>query len=336
MSEYWVSTPKYWCKHCSTFVVDTPLSKKNHDATGKHQGALKRFLRDLHRSNERSQHATENAKREVARLNALVSGTGSSSSTSSTAPAPSVGKPEAKAGERWGAATRPLTAAEQKAQLAELAALGVAMPEAFRGDLALPGEWTTVAVEQVKHKSEKEKVREELAELVQKEKEEGERKRRWEEMDADEKALKGFRIETRTYPAEARGGDDDGVVPPKMKFEFKKKVKREEPEEEKKEEALVKTEDGEVAQVKVADTEANVKTEADAAAPTTSDTTPPSTSAPAIKQEDLPSPTLDAPAMGAEDAAAIKTEDSEDAAPPPAVDAGVVFKKRKAKPMRKK
>ena len=49
MSEYWKSTPKYWCKHCGIYVRDTKLERTNHEATGKHQGALKRFLRDLHR-----------------------------------------------------------------------------------------------------------------------------------------------------------------------------------------------------------------------------------------------------------------------------------------------
>src|SRR5690554_6331301 len=128
MSEYWVSTPKIWCKHCSTFVVDSPLGKKNHDATAKHQLALKRFLRDLHRSNERDTAAAATAKREVARLNALVDGSPSSSTSyTAAAAAPSVAKPELKKGERWGATEGVVSAEVRQRQMRELAALGVAL-----------------------------------------------------------------------------------------------------------------------------------------------------------------------------------------------------------------
>ena len=82
MSEYWKSTPKYWCKHCSTFVRDTKLERANHDATAKHQNAVNRALRDLHRNHEREERDKERAKREVDRLNGVVSGAGSGSQAS--------------------------------------------------------------------------------------------------------------------------------------------------------------------------------------------------------------------------------------------------------------
>ena len=62
MSEYWKSTPKYWCKHCSVYVRDTKLERTNHEATGRHQGAIKRSLRDLHRNAEQQERETEPGK----------------------------------------------------------------------------------------------------------------------------------------------------------------------------------------------------------------------------------------------------------------------------------
>ncbi|ROT43751.1 hypothetical protein SODALDRAFT_355974 [Sodiomyces alkalinus F11] len=133
MSEYWKSTPRYWCKHCSVFVRDTKLERANHEATGKHQGALKRFMRDLHRNHEREERDKERAKREIERLNGVVSGTGSGSGSSSS-------RQNATAS---GSSSRPTpTAAELARQREELAQLGVAMPSVFRGEMAMPGEWT--------------------------------------------------------------------------------------------------------------------------------------------------------------------------------------------------
>ena len=153
MSEYWKSTvcfllrfycfwgpqlrisqPKYWCKHCKSFVRDTKLERANHDATPKHQGNLKRFLRDLHRGHEKGEKDKERAKAEVARLNGMttVGGSGSTASSSSSGfgrgPNPSLPKPQA-------------TPAQRKQQLAQLAEMGVAIPDEFRPDMAMAGEW---------------------------------------------------------------------------------------------------------------------------------------------------------------------------------------------------
>ncbi|KAH0489657.1 hypothetical protein TgHK011_010075 [Trichoderma gracile] len=123
MSEYWKSTPKYWCKHCSVYVRDTKLERANHEATAKHQGALKRSLRDLHRNHEREEREKERARREIDRLNGVVSG----SSSSSSAAAAKAAAP---------------TEAHLKSQREQLAALGVAIPTDFRPEMAMPGEWT--------------------------------------------------------------------------------------------------------------------------------------------------------------------------------------------------
>ncbi|KAL8699872.1 MAG: hypothetical protein Q9224_001226 [Gallowayella concinna] len=141
MSEYWKSTPKYWCKHCKTFVRDTKLEKANHDATPKHQGNIKRFLRDLHHGHEREEREKTKAKNEVERLNGVVSG----------------GSAAAPTGAQWSRQTAVLSAsrtqqatpAERKAQLAKLAEMGIAVPEDFRREMAMAGDWQTIAERQV-------------------------------------------------------------------------------------------------------------------------------------------------------------------------------------------
>ncbi|TFB02616.1 hypothetical protein CCMA1212_005362 [Trichoderma ghanense] len=135
MSEYWKSTPKYWCKHCSVYVRDTKLERANHEATAKHQGALKRSLRDLHRNHEREEREKERARREIDRLNGVVSG---SSSGSSAAPAK----------------TAAPTEAQLKSQREQLAALGVAIPTDFRPEMAMPGEWTVTKTTIIEDKPE--------------------------------------------------------------------------------------------------------------------------------------------------------------------------------------
>jgi hypothetical protein len=132
MSEHWKSTPKYWCKHCKVFVRDTKLERQNHDATPRHQGNIKRFLRDLHKGHEKEEKDKERAKSEVARLNGLVSGIGYAESSSSSGfgrgPTPSMPKPQA-------------TPSQRKQQLAQLAEMGVSIPNEFRGEMAMAGEW---------------------------------------------------------------------------------------------------------------------------------------------------------------------------------------------------
>ncbi|KAI1134220.1 hypothetical protein F5Y05DRAFT_240098 [Hypoxylon sp. FL0543] len=134
MSEYWKSTPKYWCKHCSTYVRDTKLERQNHEATAKHQGALKRFLRDLHRNHEQEQREKERAKREVERLNGVVSSASSDHGpTSSTA----------SARDRIPAQSQPQpTSAQRQKQWEQLAEMGIDIPAELRGDMAMASEWT--------------------------------------------------------------------------------------------------------------------------------------------------------------------------------------------------
>ncbi|KAF8456745.1 hypothetical protein BDZ91DRAFT_745288 [Kalaharituber pfeilii] len=244
MAEYWKSTPKYWCKHCKTFVVDTKLERTKHEATGRHKGALERFIRDLHRNNEKEARAKEAAKREVSRLEAIAS---------DKSPAPSAATSlSSSTTTKWATTTaRTLTESEKKAQLKQLESLGVALPDEYRKDVALPGDWkpvepapTTTTIktpsplvskERLEEEENKEKLKKEL--LKQRAKEEKERK--WAEMDQDERALRGFKIQTMEYPGERAEADEADFGA----FSFGKSAKREMRKEEG-EEAKMKQQEG--------------------------------------------------------------------------------------------
>ncbi|PYH79288.1 hypothetical protein BO82DRAFT_289272 [Aspergillus uvarum CBS 121591] len=139
MAEYWKSAPKYWCKQCKIFIRDTPFEKAQHEATGKHQGNLKRFLRDIHRSNEQQQRESQRAKSEVERLRQTVAGLNDPSKGGDAAGAPWRQRETPKHQER------PVSTEERKRQMAQLAEMGVAIPDEFRGEMALAGTWQTVS-----------------------------------------------------------------------------------------------------------------------------------------------------------------------------------------------
>lgn len=142
MSEHWKSTPKYWCKHCACYVRDTKLERQNHESTAKHQGALKRFLRELHRGHEQEEREKDRARQEIARLNGVVSGSSSSGpSSTSYKPAQSV-QPAAP------------PEAQLKKQREQLAAMGVAVPTDFRPEMAMAGEWTVTNTRVIEPQSE--------------------------------------------------------------------------------------------------------------------------------------------------------------------------------------
>lgn len=140
MAEHWKSTPKYWCKHCSVFVRDTKFERQNHEATAKHQYALKRFLRDLHRDHEKEEREKERARREIARLDGVVSGASSSS------------RPGPRGSSQAGPAPAGSTEAELKKQREQLAELGVVMPDDFRPEMAMAGEWTVTSTRVIEDK----------------------------------------------------------------------------------------------------------------------------------------------------------------------------------------
>ncbi|KAM3447296.1 hypothetical protein MY3296_008880 [Beauveria thailandica] len=144
MSEYWKSTPRYWCKYCAVYVRDTKLERANHESTARHQGAIKRSLRDLHRSHDRDERDKERAKREIDRLNGVVPG-GNASSSGTPAPLTSISSSTHTPGLSRPAPPPTATEASLKKQREQLAELGVAIPSSFRPEMAMPGEWTVTS-----------------------------------------------------------------------------------------------------------------------------------------------------------------------------------------------
>ncbi|KAH8172436.1 u1 zinc finger domain-containing protein [Sarocladium implicatum] len=146
MAEYWKSTERYWCKHCACYVRDTKLERQNHEATARHQGALKRFLRDLHRGHEQEERNKERARQEIERLNGVTSGStsGARAPGYSAAPAPKPGAP---------------SEGDLKKQREQLAQMGVQMPDTFRPEMAMPGEWTVTNTRVIETKTEEEETK---------------------------------------------------------------------------------------------------------------------------------------------------------------------------------
>ncbi|EGX53644.1 hypothetical protein AOL_s00006g102 [Orbilia oligospora ATCC 24927] len=205
MSEYWVSTKRYWCDRCKMFVKDTPLSRKDHEASPKHQHALQRFLRELHRNKEKEAVAAENTKREAERLNNLEN--------PDYVPKP-LARRAADLIEKKPTKTNSFRSEEQKKKhLDELAALGVAMPESYRKEHAMVGEWETV------------RVIERPATPEDPEDEESKRAKRRkigdvdEDEDEEEADTKNFRMRTLEYPGDAVASENIGEIT------FKKKGK---------------------------------------------------------------------------------------------------------------
>ncbi|GKZ82170.1 hypothetical protein AnigIFM56816_006975 [Aspergillus niger] len=296
MAEYWKSAPKFWCKQCKIFIRDTAFEKSQHEATAKHQGNLKRFLRDIHRNNEQQQREAQRAKNEVERLRQTVAGSAGGKDGDAApwkrAPAPAP-KPQ----------ERPVSLEERKRQMAQLAEMGIAIPEEYRSEMALAGEWQTLS-EKVVQPSEESKASQSL----------GVRKRKHEERDEEEEEAKqeaerfvskGWGSRTRVYPGVQEDTDLDALLESTKDI---KKGKSAAPAESAPEPEPEKASDSVKGQF------LPVKSEGDAAAPETGEPSQ-------VKQESETAPS---------EAVPVTKEELEDA---PAT--GVVFKKRKAKVMRK-
>ncbi|KAE8151829.1 hypothetical protein BDV25DRAFT_171097 [Aspergillus avenaceus] len=204
MAEHWKSTPRYWCKQCKIFIRDTGFEKSQHEATAKHQGNLKRFLRDIHRDNERQQRETQRAKNEVERLRQTVAGGPAKSSGAGAGGAPPW-KAAAAAAPR--APERPVPLEERKKQMAQLAEMGIAIPGEFRGDMALAGEWETVSetvVGEVDGKG--------LSRGVRKRKHVADEEEEEAKREAERFVSKGWGSRTREYPGAMDDGDLDALL----------------------------------------------------------------------------------------------------------------------------
>ncbi|GFF27276.1 uncharacterized protein C18H10.07 [Aspergillus udagawae] len=288
MAEYWKSAPRFWCKQCKIFIRDTPFEKTQHEASAKHQGSLKRFLRDIHRENERKQRETQKAKDEVERLRQTVAGK-PGAKDSDAAPwkrAPAAPPP----------AERPVSLEERKKQIAQLAEMGIAIPDGYRGELALAGEWQTVSERVIRPDDDAEEGKPGSSIGVRKRKMEGDEEEQEARQEAERFVSQGWGSRTRQYPGAQSDADLDALLDSTKDV---KKVKLSTPDEQSKENA---TKEG---------------------ATPSNDAAARESVLPSVKSEDK-----EAAQLATSDNPAVKQED--EAAP-----TGVVFKKRKPKVLRK-
>lgn len=134
MSEYWKSTPSYWCKFCSRYVRDTAIERRNHESSIQHQNNIQRNLRDLHRNREREEREQQRAKEEVARLRGEK-------------PPPRPSKDSAPPPPAGVSILNP--AQQRRAHAEQLAALGVALPDELKKEVTGVGDFQVVNETQV-------------------------------------------------------------------------------------------------------------------------------------------------------------------------------------------
>jgi len=187
-----VLQPKYWCKHCGTYVKDTTFERKQHESTGKHQGNLRRFLQGIQNDHAKNEREKDKAKAEIERLNRIAGPTSgpessSTASSSTTSAFTRSSKPS----------TQSLSAADQKRQWAQLAEMGIPIPEQSRAEMAMAGDWQTIS----------RKVEPDTKELLNDKLNVGVRKREHEHDEEIEEAgepvtRKGWGSTIRTYPGQ--------------------------------------------------------------------------------------------------------------------------------------
>ncbi|KTW26991.1 hypothetical protein T552_02482 [Pneumocystis carinii B80] len=72
MTDVWKSVGNYWCKYCKTFVRNDTFTKKKHEASDRHKGSLKRFIRDLDRKKEKEEKEKKAIQRELDRISGVT------------------------------------------------------------------------------------------------------------------------------------------------------------------------------------------------------------------------------------------------------------------------
>lgn len=164
-----------------------------HEATGKHQGNLRRFLKGIQDGQERGEREKQRAKTEVDRLNKVVGG-------SAAGPSDHDGAANRKS---QSLSTAPqVSVAERKKQIAQLVEMGIAVPDEFRGEMAMAGDWRVVSQRPVEETASEGP----LSVGVRKRKHEGEEE---EEEVGKVVATRGWGSTSRRYPVADEGSAPD-------------------------------------------------------------------------------------------------------------------------------
>lgn len=186
MSEFWKSTPNYWCKFCKTYVRDTKSERAKHEATGKHKGSVERHIRGIQKDEDQKEREKARLDNEVARLKRLAGHKVEKPAAASQAQSKPKGEPRRPTAQQ--------ASVEERIRQAEsAAALGIAIPEELRPHMSLAGSWQVVET----------KVEQPVKEEVKKE---------GIKQDSDIKAEDGDAPAPRKRPAD---GDDEVVKPRK-------------------------------------------------------------------------------------------------------------------------
>ncbi len=278
MSEYWKSTPSYWCKFCSQYVRDTGIERKNHETSARHQNSIQRSIRDLSKTKDREERDKQRAKSEVARLNGLVD-SGPKPHGTKSASGPKILGVQDLGGGKGSPASNATTAQQRRAHAEQLAAMGVKLPAEMEREVTGVGGWQTVSERVIVDNT---PIERSLADFVKNEGEHSKedveidlplvrgvhkRKAEDEEEDAEQRSKrKAWGSRLKTYPGTTDAGDEgdldallSGVAKKKdSEAEAKKEDEDEVKEEEAEQQSLsaipnigepavgVKTEDGEM------------------------------------------------------------------------------------------
>ncbi|KAG0144067.1 hypothetical protein CROQUDRAFT_660416 [Cronartium quercuum f. sp. fusiforme G11] len=68
MTEYWVSKQSYYCKYCEIYIRDDKPSRSQHENGLRHKGNLERYIRDIYKKEERTQHESREEARAIAKI----------------------------------------------------------------------------------------------------------------------------------------------------------------------------------------------------------------------------------------------------------------------------
>ncbi|KAG5945727.1 hypothetical protein E4U60_004951 [Claviceps pazoutovae] len=200
MTEYWKNSPNYWCKQCSVYVRDTKLERQNHEATARHQNAIKRSLRDLHRTHDWEQREKERARREIDRLNGVVAQ--SSKLPHELEHHPPEPTSLTSSSTRQGTSTTDSALKQQREQLAQM---GVSIPSVLLPDMAMPGEWTVMNTRVIDDHDGEGNSKDRLAMGVRKRGGRG-----WEEEKEEQDAVRGLFKKPKRWGRDTRALEGEG------------------------------------------------------------------------------------------------------------------------------
>ncbi len=72
MADVWISRKRWTCKYCDVTINDDLPSRRHHESGGRHKQNVRQALENLYRKGEQERKDAEDAKKEMARIEALA------------------------------------------------------------------------------------------------------------------------------------------------------------------------------------------------------------------------------------------------------------------------